>query len=79
MTRILLEVPQEKDVALLMALLKRLNIRVIQPVPADEQMSASTEDQAFILNGLPEREDLEEFLREFELSRTDRPVSGPEN
>ncbi len=76
MTRIVLEVPQDKDVDLLLALLERLNIRVVQRTSEKEQPARTKNDQAFILKGLPAREDFEDFVREFEESREDRPLPG---
>lgn len=76
MTRIILEVSQEKDLDLLLALLKRLDIRIIEKT-ADSTPEASTKkDQDFILQGLPAREDFEDFLRDFEAGRQDRPLPG---
>jgi hypothetical protein len=78
MTRIILDVPQGKDLDLLLALLERLDIRIVQrtvdetpPLPAPAK-----NDQEFILKGLPERKDFEAFVREFEESRQDRPLPG---
>jgi len=80
MTRIVLEVPQNKDLDLLLALLERLNIRVIQRVSEDEPPNAAaTEDKSFILKGLPPRKNFEDFVRDFDLSRQDRPLPGREN
>jgi hypothetical protein len=77
MTRIVLEVPQDKDFDLLLALFERLNIRVIQRISEKEQPTqAKKNDQAFILKGLRAREDFEDFVREFEESRADRPLPG---
>jgi hypothetical protein len=76
MTRIILEVSQEKDLDLLLALLKRLDIRIIEKT-VDRSPEASTKkDRDFILQGLPAREDFEDFVREFEESRQDRPLPG---
>ncbi len=76
MTRIVLEVPQDKDLDLLLALLERLNIRVIQRTSEKEQPAQAKNDQAFILKGLPAREDFEGFVRDFEASREDRQLPG---
>lgn len=78
MTRIVLEVPQDKDLDMLLALLERLNIRVIQRT-SEKASPPSKNDQAFILKGLPAREDFEEFVRDFEESRKDRPLPGRGN
>lgn len=69
MTRIVLEVPQEKDLDLLLALLQRLNIRVVQKNSEEDQPAPANEDRLFILKGLPAREDFEDFVRDFEWSR----------
>ena len=79
MTRIVLEVPQDQDLDLLLALLERLNIRVVQKTIEKEQSVATTKDQAFILKGLPSRKDFEDFVREFEQSREGHPLPGREN
>ena len=76
MTRIVLEIPQDKDLDLLLALLERLNIRVIQKTHEKEQPGAAKEDLAFILKGLPVRKDFDVFVRDFEESRKDRPLPG---
>ena len=74
MTRIVLEVPQDKDLDLLLALLERLNIRVIQHTSENTPPTQAKTDQAFILKGLPAREDFEDFVRDFEESREDRSL-----
>lgn len=79
MTRIVLEIPQDKDLDLLLALLERLNIRVIQKTHEKEETRAAKEDLAFILKGLPARKDFDAFVRDFEESRKDRPLPGREN
>lgn len=79
MTRIVLEVPQDKDLDLLLALLERLNIRVIQRTSEKKKPAPTKDDQAFILKGLPAREDFEAFVRDFEESRQDRPLPGRGN
>ena len=79
MTRIVLEIPQDKDLDLLLALLERLNIRVIQKTLEKEEPRAAKEDLAFILKGLPARKDFDAFVRDFEESRKDRPLPGREN
>lgn len=79
MTRIVLEVPQDKDLDMLFALLERLNIRVVQRTSENTPPAPAKNDQAFILKGLPAREDFEEFVRDFEESRKDRPLPGRGN
>lgn len=80
MTRIVLEVSQDKDLNLLLALLERLNIRVIQTTPDREQPAEAKDknDKDFILNGLPAREDFDDFVRDFEESRKGRPLPDRE-
>ena len=52
MTRIVLEISQEKDVALLLALLDRLNIQVVQKKSdIDKPGAALQEEQVFLLKG----------------------------
>ncbi len=79
MTRIVLEVPQGKDLDLLLALVERLNIRVVQRTSDKTPPALANNDQAFILKGLPAREDFEDFVRDFEKSREDRPLPGRES
>lgn len=76
MTRIVLEVSQEKDLDLLLALLERLDVRVIEKNDEGISKGTSIEEQDFILQGLPLREDFEDFVRDFEKSREDRPLPG---
>lgn len=76
MTRIVLEVSQEKDLDLLLALLERLDVRVIEKNDEGISKGTSIEEQDFILQGLPVREDFEDFARDFEKSREDRPLPG---
>ena len=80
MTQLLLEIPRDQDMELLLALLRRLNVRVIKTsvVPTAPQ-SEDDEDIAFIMAGLPAKDDFEEFVREFEQSRQDKPLPGREN
>lgn len=68
MVRLVLEVSQDKDLDLLLALLARLNIRVVQTLES-ELPAAAKEDRDFIMKGLPAREDFEAFVRDFEESR----------
>lgn len=74
MTRILLEISRDKDLELLLALLKRLEIRVVQTETNQPQPALSDEDRAIILKGLPERADFEAFLLDFQQNREDRPL-----
>jgi hypothetical protein len=79
MTRILLEIPQNQDLDLLLALFKRLNVRVVQRTvesPAPRQDDTET---ALILAGLPAKKDFEAYVSEFEESRKDKPLSSREN
>ncbi len=80
MTHLLLEIPRKQDLELLLTLLRRLDVKVIksstfpaQPQPENE------EDVAFILAGLPEKADFEEYVKAFEESRQDKPLPGREN
>ncbi len=80
MTRLVLEIPQQNDLPLLLAFLERLNIRIIQRSEENTVSTAQVEAaKAFILKGLPAREDFEEFVQEFEESRQDRPLPAREN
>ena len=79
MTRIVLEISQEKDVALLLALLERLNIQVVQKNSEKEKSSSTVkEEHVFLLKGLPARKDLENLVKEIESMRKDRPLPGRE-
>ena len=74
MTRLVLEIPQQNDLPLLLAFLERLDIRIVQRSEENTVSAVQAEaDKAFILKGLPVREDFEEFVQEFEESRKDRP------
>ncbi|MBX2928946.1 MAG: hypothetical protein KF852_14010 [Saprospiraceae bacterium] len=53
MTRIVLEIAQDKDLDLLLALLDRLNVTVVQQIAEKEQSTGATEDQDYILRGFP--------------------------
>jgi len=79
MTRILLEVPHDKDLSLLLALLDRLEVRIINKTFEKDQSMPEKEDLAFLMKGLPARKDFNDFLRDFELSREDRVLPGREN
>lgn len=76
MTQLLLEIPQNQDLDLLLALFKRLNIRVVQHVNTPPPSASKQEDPeaAFIMAGLPQKEDFESFIRAFEESRKDKPL-----
>ncbi len=79
MTRIVLELQQDEDLNLLMALLQRLNIRVVQTESEHDQPAAAPEGREFILKGLPAREDFDAFIRDFEKTRDDRALPGRTN
>jgi hypothetical protein len=80
MTRIVLEIPQDKDLDMLLALFSRLNIRVIDQSEVAKLEAKKLEEKAsFILKGLPARKDFDDFLRDFESSRADLPLPGREN
>ena len=66
MTRIVLEVSQEEDLDLLLALLKRLDIRIVQETSEGIPEAPTSEERGFILQGLPEREDFEDFVKDFD-------------
>ena len=79
MTRITIEVPFENDLGLLLALLNRLNYPVVEKTVLPDTSPLSAENRSFILKGLPAREDMEDFIREFEMSKADRMLPGREN
>ena len=66
MTRILLEIPQNQDLDFLLALFKRMNIRIVQRSSEPPLSAQNDEDTALILAGLPEKKDFASFLEEFE-------------
>lgn len=67
MTRIVLELPHEKDLSLLLVLLERLSIRVVEKSSLKNRAKPVESDTAFILKGLPTRHDFEEFVADFEM------------
>ncbi len=79
MTRITIEIPFQHDLGLLLTLLNRLNYKVVEQIVVPDAPKSTTEARSFILKGLPAREDLEGFIREFESSRADRALPGREN
>lgn len=78
MTQLLLEIPRQQDLDMLLVLFKRLNIRVVQR-SGDTPSAKSDDEVAFILAGLPPKQDLEAFVQEFEESRKDKPLPSREN
>ena len=68
MTPLLLEIPYHQDVELLLALFRRLDVRVVEPSIAPAQ-PITEEDVAFITAGLREKEDFEGFVHKFEEGR----------
>jgi hypothetical protein len=77
MTRIIIEVPFEKDLSLLLSLLQRLNAKVIEQSPSSNNPTEMPEKtRNFILQGLPERANFEDFVQDFEKSRADAPLPG---
>lgn len=78
MTQLILEIPQRQDISLLLALCKRLNIRVIENKQniASASISMDNSDQKIILQGLPTRTDFEAFVQDFEESRKDKSLDG---
>ncbi|MFM9947664.1 MAG: hypothetical protein ACKV1O_06975 [Saprospiraceae bacterium] len=79
MTRIILEVPHDKDLDLLLALLDRLDIRIINKASEKDQPASKKDDETFILKGLPARKDFDSYVHDFDLSREDRVLPGREN
>ncbi len=74
MIRLILEVTHPDDLAMLLPLLERLNIRVLENQESSTPISPSPEREAFILQGLPDSADLNRLLQDFETSRKDRPL-----
>lgn len=79
MTHITVEVPYDKDLSLLLALLERLNLRIVDKSIVKEEQKVNLETKAFILKGLPARKDIEAFIRDFEESKLDRPFPDSSN
>ena len=79
MTRLTIEIPFGNDLSWFFALLHRLNFRIVEKTMVSEMPDKASEARAFILNGLPARENLEAFVQEFEESRADRVLLGREN
>ncbi len=79
MTQIVLEIPRHQDLDMLLALFKRLNIRVVQRSVETPEIVPGDRDKAFILAGLPPIDNFEEYVREFEESRKDKPLPLREN
>lgn len=79
MTQLLLEIPRQQDLEMLLTLFKRLNIRVVQRSGAPPESKPDDAETAFILAGLPPKKDFEAYLKEFEESRKDKPLSLREN
>jgi hypothetical protein len=79
MTQILLEIPRRQDLEILLALFKRLNIKVIQGPVETPAPNPEAEDIALILAGLPARKDFNAYLSAFEDSRKDKPMLSREN
>jgi hypothetical protein len=79
MTRITIEIPYKQDLGLLLKLLSRLNYQVVEQTVIPETSNPPEEIRTLILKGLPAREDLDEFLEEFEVSKRERKLPGREN
>ncbi|MBV6443046.1 MAG: hypothetical protein DYG98_13145 [Haliscomenobacteraceae bacterium CHB4] len=79
MTQLLLEIPRQQDLDLLLTLFKRLNIRVVQRSGDTIGPEPDDAETAFILAGLPPKQDFETYLREFEESRKDKPLPSRGN
>jgi hypothetical protein len=80
MTHLLLEIPQNQDLELLLLLLKKFEVRVIQRTISPEPFF-KTEDSfiEFVMAGLPDKPNFEEYVRDFEESRKDKPLPFREN
>jgi hypothetical protein len=74
MTRLLLEIPQESDLNILLPLLKRLKIKFKRTDNGNLSIDDKSHQEALdlIMKGLPEKENLEEWMREFNENRQDR-------
>jgi hypothetical protein len=79
MTQLLLEIPRQQDLDMLLALFKRLNIRVVQRSAGTPESKSDDEETAFILAGLPPVQDFEAYVQEFEESRKDKSLPLREN
>lgn len=79
MTQLLLEIPRQQDLDMLLTLFKRLNIRVVQRPVETPKAKSDDDETAFILAGLPHRQDFEAYIREFEENRKDKPLPLREN
>ena len=79
MTQLLLEIPRQQDLEMLLTLFKRLNIRVVQRSVNAVEPKPDDAEIAFILAGLPPKQDFETYLKEFEESRKDKPLPLREN
>jgi hypothetical protein len=69
MTRIVLEIPKEEDKDLLLDLLHRLGVRIVE-----ESQVMDEDTAAYILSGLPARDDFDDFAQDFEAARKDRDM-----
>lgn len=59
MTRLVLDIPQSRDVPLLLALLKRLNVRVVQKTDEiGETITVFSSEESFSLNDFQEAMDM---------------------
>ena len=79
MTQIVLEIPRRQDLGMLLALFKRMNIRVVQRPEKKTESRSDEADVAMIVAGLPPRQDFESFVQEFEESRKDKQMPSREN
>ena len=80
MTRLVVEIDRQQDVELLLALIRRLDLRVVEPLTQSEPEKPGPSDElrSFILQGLPEKQDLNAFILDFEVSKKDRVLPGRE-
>jgi hypothetical protein len=82
MTQLVLEIPENQDLELLLALFKRLNLRFVHRTILDdtnEPLTAQDADLNLILAGLPPKDNFEAYIRDFEDSRKDNVLPFREN
>lgn len=80
MTYLTLEIQDKVDLNLLLPLLNRLHIKYSESTMLlDNPKKMSEEVKAFLLKGLPEKENFDEWIAEWEASRQDRPMPFKEN
>ena len=81
MTYLTLEIQDKIDLNLLLPLLNRLHIKYSESVAPqiDTSKKMSEEVKVFLLNGLPEKENFDEWVTEWNISRKDREMPFREN